>query len=233
MSAGIGAGRFQTSSAITASLSGYPRRSDPLTVYLAQQMGKSTGLAFIDSTILPVCENRRIPGHRVFQGIAERTRTSLGWFYGFKLHLIINEHGELLSAMFTPANVDDRIPVVKLTQHLSGNHLYADKGYISKDLAEVLKAEGVCLTTKVRKNMTAEPLSDFDTLMLKKRMLIETVIDQLKHQCHLQHTRHRSVVNFQVNAVSALIAYTHQEKKPSVNLRALQETKDLPELFNF
>ena len=119
-----------------------------------------------------------------------------------------------------------------MTQHLSGN-LYGDKGYISKDLAEALKAEGVYLITKVCKNMETQPLSDFDALMLKKRMVIESVIDQLKNQCHLQHTRHRSVVNFQVNAVAALIAYTHQAKKPSVNLRTPQETKDLPVPFNF
>ena len=211
---------------------GIPETLGPLTIYLSRCLGKSTGIAFIDSTLMRVCENPRIPGHRVFRDIAERTKNARGWSYGFKLHLVVNEHGELLSAMFTPANVDDRVPVAKLTQHLSGN-LYGDKGYISKDLAKTLQAEGVSLITKVRKNMETQRLSDFDVLMLKKRMVIESVIDQLKNQCHLQHTRHRSVVNFQVNAVSALIAYTHQAKKPSVNLRTLQETKDLPVSFNF
>jgi IS5 family transposase len=210
-----------------------PETLGSLTIYLAMRLEtRSTRIAFIDSTLMPVCENPRIPGHRVFRGIAERTKNARGWSYGFKLHLIVNEHGALMSVMFTPANVDDRIPVAKLTQHLSGN-LYGDKGYISKDLAEALKAEGVYLITKVRKNIETQPLSDFDALMLKKRMVIESVIDQLKNQCHLQHTRHRSVVNFQVNAVSAVIAYTHQAKKPSVNLRTLQETKDLPGPFNF
>ena len=204
----------------------------PLTVYLSRRMGKSTGIAFIDSTAMRVCENRRIPSHRVFQGIAERAKNSIGWFYGFKLHLVINTAGELLSVVFTPANIDDRRPVIKLTQHLSGN-VYGDKGYISEPLAETLKTQGICLITKKRKNMKPQALSDFDAILLKKRMLIESVIDQLKNQCQLQHTRHRSLVNFQVNAVSALIAYTLREKKPSVNLRGLQDTNDLPALFNF
>ena len=126
----------------------------------------------------------------------------------------------------------DRRPVVKLTQHLSGK-VYGDKGYISQALAETLKTHSVCLITKKRKNMKLEVLSDFDALLLKKRMVIESVIDQLKNQCQLQHTRHRSLANFQVNVVSALIAYTLREKKPSVNLRGLQDTKDLPAFFNF
>ena len=159
----------------------------PLTVYLSRRFGKNTGIAFIDSTPMPVCENRRIPSHRVFHDIAERARNSIGWFYGFKLHLVVNTEGELLSVMFTPANTDDRKPVVKWTQHLSGK-LYADKGYISQELADTLKTHGVSLFTKRRKNMTAEPFSDFDAMMLRKRI---------------------------------------------VNLRNLQQTKDLPAPFNF
>ena len=141
----------------------------------------------------------------------------MGWFYGFKLHLIINTAGELLSAEMTPANTDDRSRVKELTKGLFGR-LYGDKGYISQTLSEVLKTQGVILISKVRKNMAPEDLSDFDAEMLKKRMCIESVIDQLKHQSQLEHTRHRSFVNFQVNVFSALIAYTYQAKKPSVNL---------------
>ena len=202
-----------------------------LTVYLSRRLGTCSGISFIDSTPIAVCQNRRIQSHRVFRGIAERARNSVGWFYGFKLHLVINEHGELLAFTFTPANVDDRHRVAQLTRHLSGK-VYADKGYISEALSETLKTQGICLVYKVRKNMKTRPLSDFDAILLKKRMLIETVIDPLKNQCQLQHTRHRSLVNFQVNAVCALIAYTLQRKKPSVNLRALEETKDLPVLAN-
>jgi hypothetical protein len=196
-----------------------------LTAYLSRHLGKSSGIAFMDSTAIAVCENRRIPSHRVFTGIAKRTKTSVGWVYGFKLHLVVNTDGELLAFRFTAANVDDRRPVAGVTHHLCGK-IYADKGYISKTLAATLKTRGIYLVTKVRKDMKPQELSDFDAVMLKKRRIIESVIGQLKHQSQLQHTRHRSLVNFQVNAVCALIAYTYQEKKPSVNLRALDAKKD-------
>lgn len=196
-----------------------------VSVYLYTRLGECDGVSFIDSTRLRVCENRRIPTHRVFAEEAERGKTSLGWFYGFKLHLVINTHGELLSIHLTPGNIDDRAPVVALARPVFGK-LYADKGYISQDLRQTLKPEGVDLIYKVRKNMKPEDLSDFDALMLKKRMLIETVIGQLKRQTQLEHTRHRSFENFQVNILSALIAYTHRQKKPTLNLSVLDEIKE-------
>ena len=135
-------------------------------------------------------------------------------------------HGELLWVYLTSGNTNDRRPVVELARPVFGK-LYADKGYISKELRQTLKTEGVDLIYKVRKNMKSEALSDFDALMLKKRMLIETVIGQLKSQTQLEHTRHRSFQNFQVNIISvSLIAYTHQEKKPTLNLCVLDEIKE-------
>ena len=187
----------------------------PLAIYLYTRYGVCDGVSFSDSTPLWVCHNRRIPRHRVFAKQAERGKNSLGWFYGFKLHLLINTQGELLAIAFTPANTDDRSPVVQLTHTLFGK-LYADKGYINKELRQTLRTQNIDLVYKVRKNMAQEPLSDYDVEMLKKRMLIETVIEQLKSQTQLDHTRHRSFINFQVNMVSALIAYTHQQKKPSL-----------------
>ena len=115
-----------------------------LTGYLSTRLGKSSGIAFIDSTSIAVCQNRRIQSHRVFSGIAERAKNSIGWFYGFKLHLVINEHGELLAFTFTSANIDDRHRVAQLTRHLCGK-VYADKGYISEELSEILKTQGICL----------------------------------------------------------------------------------------
>ena len=195
-------------------------------VYLYTRLGSCDGISLIDSTRLWVCENRRIPTHRVLVSEkAGRGMTWLGWFYGFKLHRVINTHGELLWVYLTSGNTDDRHPVVELARPVFGK-LYADKGYISQELRQTLKTEGVDLIYKVRKNMKAEALSDFDALMLKKRMLIETVIGQLKSQTQLEQTRHRSFVNFQVHSVSALIAYRHQEKKPTLNLCVLDEIKE-------
>ena len=116
-------------------------------------------------------------------------------FSGFKLHLVINDRGELLATQLTSGNIDDRRPVLELTKHLQGK-LYGDKGYISQPLAETLETQDVCLLTKVRKNMKPRTLSELDTALLKKRMLVETVIGQLKSQTQGQHTHHRSWINY-------------------------------------
>lgn len=110
-----------------------PRALVPLSVYLQTRLGQSTGIAFIDSTSLSVCHNRRIQSHKVFKHLAQRGKTSMGWFYGFKLHLIINDEGELLACRVTAGNVDDRAPVCLLSRGLVGQ-LFGDKGYISQPL---------------------------------------------------------------------------------------------------
>ena len=124
----------------------------PLNVYLQSRLGTSTGIGFIDSTSIKVCHNRRIKSHRVFNGIARRGKTSVDWFYGFKLHLAINDRGELLEVALTPGNIDDRKPVKKLLQKHQGK-FYGDKGYISKTLAGEFRTYGVVLVTKFKKNM--------------------------------------------------------------------------------
>ncbi len=167
---------------------------------------------------LPVCHNRRIQRHKVFDGLATRGKTSMGWFFGFKLHLVVNDRGELLAFYLTPGNVDDRKPVPHLARRLFGK-LFGDKGYISQPLADQLLAQDVHLITGLRKNMKNRLLLLFDKLMLRKRALIETITDQLKNISQVAHTRHRSADNFLVNLVAGLIAYTHQPKKPSLNLR--------------
>jgi len=190
----------------------------PLCVYLRSRLGPVTGIAFIDATAIPVCHNRRIGRHKVFDGLAARGKSSVGWFFGFKLHLVVNDCGELLAFYLTPGNVDDRQPVPRLAKHLFGK-LFGDKGYISQPLVDQLLTHDVHLITGLRKNMKNRLLPLFDKLMLRKRALIETVIDQLKNISQVAHTRHRSANNFLVNLVAGLIAYTHQPKKPSLNLR--------------
>ena len=196
-----------------------------LSLYLSTRLGSCDGISFIDATKLPVCHNRRIRSHRVFAKEAERGKTSMGWFYGFKLHLVINSMGELLSVELTPGNTDDRAPLREVMETRLSGKLYGDRGYISAPLRQKLAPQGVDLLYKVRKNMDPLPLSQTDEVLLKKRTLIESVIKELKSQTQVKHTRHRSFLNFQVNVVSALIAYTYLEKKPSLNLRELQEIK--------
>ena len=193
----------------------------PLALFLHTRFGRCSGSSFIDATSVKVCHNLRINSHRVFKEVARRGKTSTGWFYGFKVHLVINDGGELLGVMITPANTDDRKPVPRLAKRLWGK-LFGARGYISQPLFDQLWAQEVQLITKLKKNMKNKLLPLIDKLLLRKRALIETVNDQLKNICQLEHTRHRSVTNFLVNLLAALIAYTYQEKKPALDLRATE-----------
>ncbi|MDP6737149.1 MAG: IS982 family transposase [Nitrospinaceae bacterium] len=198
----------------------------PLCAYLKGRKGTCSGISFIDSTPIVVCHNRRIPQNRVFADVAKRGKNSMGWFYGFKLHLVVNDQGEILAFHLTPGNVDDREPVAKMAKKLFGK-LFGDKGYISQELFNLLWEDGVQLVTRIRKNMKNKLMDVFDKILLRKRAIIETINDQLKNISQIEHTRHRSVINFLVNLISALIAYTHKEKKPSLNIRDGQ-VADLP-----
>ena len=195
-----------------------PQTLVPLCVYLKTRFGTCSGISFVDSTKLSVCHNRRIWGHKVFADYAERGKTSVDWFYGFKLHLVVNDCGELLRITVTPGNVDDRAVVPDLVKDLFGK-LFGDKGYISQPLFEQLWQDGVQLITKLKKNMKERLLPEFDKLVLRKRGIIESIVDQLKNISQIEHTRHRSVYNFFVNLIAGLVAYTFQEKKPSLHLR--------------
>lgn len=152
----------------------------------------------------------------------------MGWFYGFKLHLIVDDRGGILAFYLSPGNVHDRQPVPRLARNLWGK-LFGDKGYISQPLFEQLFAQGVQLITPLRKNMRNRLMPLLDKLLARKRSIIETINDQLKNISQIAHTRHRSPTNFLVNLLAGLIAYTHQSKKPSLHL-ADQELALLPVL---
>ena len=196
-----------------------PCAAIPLTLFMQiKGKGKCTGISFIDSTTLNVCDSHRIPQHKVFQGIAQRGKSSTGWFYGFKLHLTVNECGEILNFCLTPGNVDDRNPKVieQVTQNVYGK-LFGDKGYLSQKLMEELLKKDVELITKQRKNTQNHKLLQFsDRLLLRKRAIIESVNDFLKNICQIEHSRHRSGCNFITNLVSGLVAYSFLPKKPSI-----------------
>ena len=193
----------------------------PMCAYLPTRFGACTGISFVDSTSIAVCGNKRIVRNRVFQGLAARGKTTMGWFYGFKLHLVINEVGELLAFHLTPGNVNDRQPVPQMAQQLTGK-LFGDKGYISAQLFQGLWEQNVQLVTYIRRNMKNILMPLMDKILLRKRSLIETVNDQLKNIAQIEHSRHRSPVNFVVNLLAALISYTHQPKKPSIRMTTLQ-----------
>ena len=187
-------------------------------------MGKCTGISFIDSTILRACHNKRIKRNKVFKGIGEVGKSTMGWFFGFKLHLIINDKGEMLSFYLTKGNVDDRNTkaITEMTKELFGK-LFGDKGYISKVLSDLLWGNGIQLITAVRKNMKSKALSNEEKLLLRKRSVIETVNDELKNICQLEHTRHRSISGFLLNIMGAIAAYSFFPKKPSIK-KDIEET---------
>ena len=193
------------------------RAAIPLLAYMQARCAGQTGLAYIDATALKVCHNRRIPRHKVFKDIAPRGKTSLGWFYGFKLHLVVNECGGIVNFAITPGNVDDRRPVPQLAQNLTG-WLFGDKGYVSQPLAAQLLTQGLKFITSVRRKMKQQLLTLTEKLLLRRRSIIETINDQLKNISQIEHSHHRSPMNFLVNLLAGLVAYTFQAKKPSLNI---------------
>lgn len=195
-----------------------PRALYPMLMFLKNtRMGNNSGISFIDSTALKVCHNKRIFHHKVFKGLAQRGKTTMGWFFGFKLHLIINDCGELLSFYLTRGNISDREKnlVLRLTKGLWGK-LFGDKGYISQQLVEMLLQKSIHLITGIRNNMKNKLMPLIDKILLRKRAIIECVNDELKNNCQIEHTRHRSVTNFLVHVFSALTAYTFLPKKPTL-----------------
>lgn len=201
----------------------------PLVLFLkTMHLGTCTGISFIDSTPIRVCNNKRINNHKVFSGIAQRGKSTMGYFYGFKLHLIINERGEVLSFLITPGNVDDRAPLRDANFIAKISHkLFADKGYISQELFDLLFIDGIQLITGMKRNMKGGLMSLNDKILLRKRSVIESVNDELKNMCQIEHSRHRSFHNFIGNIVSALIAYSYFPKKPSIKFDIDENDKQL------
>jgi hypothetical protein len=189
-----------------------------LAAFMQTRLGECSGISFIDSTKLAVCNNLRIKQNKVFRAVAQRGKTTTGWFYGFKIHLVVSDCGEILAWQISLGNVDDRKPVPTMAKRLWGK-LFGDKGYLSNKLSELLCEQQVQLITKLRRNMKNQLMPLFDRLLLRKRAIIETVNDQLKNISQVEHSRHRSVWNFYGNVVAGLIAYTFQERKPNLHLR--------------
>ena len=187
----------------------------PLMLFLKFRMEMSlhTMIYVIDSTPLKVCINLRIPHHRVFTETAARGKTSTGWFYGFKLHLVINHIGELMSVNITAGNTDDRKPVRDMVNRLKGK-LSGDRGYISAKPAADLAEHGLHLITALRKNMKKQDIDFCGRILPRKRAAVESVNDLPKNFFQPEHSRHRSVSGFTANLFSALIAYTFYPKKP-------------------
>lgn len=196
----------------------------PMSVFMKTCcLGEGTGISFIDSTPIRVCKNKRIKRNKVFEGLAQVGKSTMGYFFGFKLHIVINDKGELLNFVITPGNTDDREPLKNKSfiKALKGK-LYADKGYISNQLTQVLFLDGLHLITSIRNNMKNVLMELKDKILLRKRSVIETVNDELKNICQVEHSRHRSFENFITNLISGLIAYSFFPKKPAIKYQPVE-----------
>lgn len=192
-----------------------PRSVFPLFCYLFSLLEQCSGISFIDSTILTVCHIRRASSHKTFRGIASKGKTSTGWFFGLKLHLVISELGALQAFQLTSGKTHDLIPVDFLTQKLFG-YLFGDKAYLSQTMFKKLYERGLKLVTKIRSNMKNKLMDPWEKLMLQARGLIESVNNRLKNGCQIDHHRHRSPTNFLANLFGGLAAYQLNPKKPSI-----------------
>ena len=187
----------------------------PLTLFTQFKSGKKTGIYYIDSSCLPVSHLKRSKRNKTFKAIAEYGRTSVGWFFGLKIHLLINQHGELMAFKITKGNMHDGAAAKNLLESLEGL-AFGDKGYIGKKLFDALFKNGLKLITRKRKNMKEKTeLNAFEKQLLNQRNLIETVIDCLKNKYHIWHTRHRSILNAMANLLAALAAYAIEPLKLS------------------
>jgi len=175
-----------------------------------------TGCYFMDATAIKVYKVQRAYSNKVFKSIATKGKTSTGWFFGFKLHLIVNDLGEIMIFILTPDKVNDRFPVKSLCKNLIGK-IFSDKGYVSKELFEKLMEKGIELITHIKKNIKNAFMPLFDKRMLRKRSIIETIIDQLKNISQIEHSRHRSIPNFIVNLIAGITTYRLKEKKPAIS----------------
>jgi DDE family transposase len=192
----------------------------PLLFFLCSRLGQRTGIYYLDSTALAVCHNRRIGRHKTFAGLAARGKISMGWFFGFKLHLVFNHLHEIVAVKLTPGHVHDGAPVEQLTQNLTGK-LFDDKGYLGKQRAAALLKRGLALLTKVRKNMKALPLTLTDKLLLNARSMAETIIGHLKAFSSLNLPKHRAPINAFLHLLAALTAYQLKPIKPAASFSPL------------
>lgn len=201
-------------------LVGYPRFVQmipevffPMFCFVQEHQGISEGIHFVDSTVLTSCHVKRASSHKTFKGAAQWGKTTVGWFFGFKLHLVINHHAEIVAFKLTSGNVDDRAPVPRMLKGKQGT-VYADRGYIGEKLFKILIENGILLFTKLKKNMKNKLMPLWDKIMLRKRALIESVINLLKTNCQIEHHRHRSKWNFLSHLLAGLGAYCLRPDKP-------------------
>jgi hypothetical protein len=197
-------------------------------IYLQYRQTRFNGAGYIDATPLRVSHNKRTNSHKVFKLTAKLGKSSMGWFYGFKLHVICDFAGNIIKCRITNGAANDLKIGADMMKDLKGK-IYADKGYIGKKEFLKLLDSGLILITGIKKNMKDRLLELWDKILLKKRSLIESVYNVMKNTLHLEHSRHRSVVNAGIYYITTLIAYCWKPNKPQIKFNK-QETNLLQAL---
>jgi hypothetical protein len=178
-----------------------------ITLFSQIHLGRKTSICYIDSSSLPACHIKRSRKHKTLKNIAQYGKSSIGWFFSLKLHIVINDRGQLIAFIISPGNLHDAKAGEALLETLQGL-AFGDKGYIGKSLFERLLRRGLKLITRTRKNMKPTHVSALEKQLLNQRNMVETVFGQLKHRFQVWHTRHRSIVNALAHLMAAIAAYT-------------------------
>ena len=165
----------------------------------------SKGLFFVDSCPIEVCHIKRANSNKIAKGFASRKKSSMGWFYGFKLHAVCNEKHQIVSIQVTTGSVDDREPLVNLVKNLKGI-IIADAGYIGKNIQDKLLNLGIRLQAAPRNNMKVL-MSKAEHLLLKKRQTIERVFSVIKTRFSLNCSLARSMHGMFTMIITALLWY--------------------------
>jgi len=199
-------------------LSYIPRNVHLLCLWLFYScaLAKKTGLYFIDSKKLPVCHIKREHSHQVFKGITSKGKSPTGYFYGLKLHLTINNLGQITPFLLTPGNVADnnKTVLMLLLGGLKGVCV-RDKRYLTT-LFQQFYENGLELVKKPKRNMRSLPVPHWKNKLINMRPVIESVFDIMGTVCDIDHTRHRSPINAISHVLAGLIAYQSLEQKPAV-----------------
>lgn len=232
-------GDFPTAPSYNRFVEFIPRAFLPLLAFVIHrcELARPTGIYFVDSTKLEVCFISRAHQHKVFRRFAAKCKTSTGWFFGLKLHLIVNNFGELVCFYLSSGNKADSDAVIlfHMTQALFGM-FYTDSGYqMNESKGLLLELDRLrTFILKPRRNMkkVQQPFLFKDVLWHKKRPTIESVIDIQKQHLDLNLSRQRSPSNGFATIFASLAAYSFYPNKPSAHIKPIYQLSAPGDLAN-
>lgn len=172
---------------------------------LFRQTTPATAAKFADSTNLPVCSIKREFSHQVMKLFATKSKTTMGWFYGLRLHVLCNELMQILECRITTATVGERAALESMWNYIFGL-IVADAGYLGQEFQTRARSLGKQLLTGARANMK-KLLTKKQHELLQLRQVIETIFSVLKTRLGLGSTLPRSPLGHFARYVWCLAAY--------------------------